>query len=165
MNRPHPNCYWVIPGRLMAGEYPIVRDPQAGRQKLSAILAAGIDEFLDLTGPADRLEPYHHLDNFGHRQMTIRDMDVPQVDHMREILAHLSQRLEEGRTVYVHCWGGIGRTGTVVGCHLIETGLTAEQALAHIAERWQTVEKYHRCPCSPQTQAQFDFVRGWIAQK
>ena len=161
MNRPHQNCYWVLLGQLMAGEYPIVRDPEAGRQKLNAILGAGIDEFLDLTCPSDGLEPYQHLDNFGYRQMTIRDMDVPSLETMRSILAHLRQRMEQGRTVYVHCWGGIGRTGTVVGCHLIETGLTAEQALAHIAERWQTMEKRHRAPCSPQTQAQFDFVRAW----
>ena len=28
--RPHENCYWVVPGRLMAGEYP--QSPQTNAQ-------------------------------------------------------------------------------------------------------------------------------------
>ena len=44
--------------------------------------------------------------------------------------------LGEGRTVYVHCWGGIGRTGTVVGCWLVRHGLTGRGALDQIADWW-----------------------------
>ena len=162
-DRPHENCYWVN-SRLMAGEYPIVRDPKLGRRKLDSIVAAGIDEFLDLTDPLDGLDPYEELPAsrpFAHRRMTIRDNDVPSREHMREILDHLQARLDAGQTVYVHCWGGIGRTGTVVACHLIESGMSADEALAHIAERWKSMEKIRRSPRSPQTEAQFEFVRNW----
>ena len=162
-DRPHDNCYWVN-SQLMAGEYPIVRDPEVARRKLESIVAAGIDEFLDLTDPLDGLDPYEQMPAgrpFAHRRMTIRDMDVPSREGMREILDHLQQRLDAGRKVYVHCWGGIGRTGTVVACHLMESGMTADQALAHIAARWQTMEKVRRYPRSPQTEAQVEFVRNW----
>ena len=40
---------------------------------------------------------------------------------MREILDCLDDALRSGRKVYVHCRAGIGRTGTVVGCLLVET--------------------------------------------
>ena len=40
--------------------------------------------------------------------------------------------LAGGRTVYLHCRGGIGRTGTVLGCYLVRQGQTAEEALASI---------------------------------
>lgn len=162
-NRPHANCYWVNE-YLMAGEYPIERDPEVALRKLNGILKAGISEFLDLTDPLDGLNPYHQLSAcqpFGHRQMTIRDMDVPTPESMRQILDHLKARLDLGQKVYVHCWGGIGRTGTVVGCHLVEQGMTAPQALDHIARRWQTMEKIVRFPRSPQTDAQVEFVRSW----
>src|SRR3712207_6971239 len=43
-------------------------------------------------------------------------------------------RSAEGGLPYVHCWGGIGRTGTVVGCYLVEHGMDGEQAIAAIAE-------------------------------
>lgn len=32
------------------------------------------------------------------------------------ILDAIDARLEAGKSVYVHCWGGIGRTDTVAGC-------------------------------------------------
>lgn len=162
-SRPHGNCYWVN-SRLMAGEYPIERDPKVAQQKLNGIVEAGITDFLDLTDPADGLNAYADMkasQPFSHRQMTIKDMDVPSRENMRQILDHLQARLDSGHKVYVHCWGGIGRTGTVVGCHLVEQGMTPDQALEHIAQRWQTMEKVVRFPRSPQTDAQVEFIRNW----
>jgi len=36
---------------------------------------------------------------------------------MHEILDTIDAALSAKRIVYVHCWGGVGRTGTVIGCH------------------------------------------------
>lgn len=167
---PHANCYWVLPGRLLAGEYPGALGAEAAHAKLARHLDAGVTFFLDLTDPADGLTPYHPLLTaeaaarqrpLTHRQLTIRDMDVPTPAHMAVILDVLEAALAAGETVYVHCWGGIGRTGTVVGCYLVRQGLTGEQALAQLAAWWRTVAKSNRHPRSPQTDAQVAFVRQW----
>lgn len=42
MNRPIENCYWVLPGRFLAGEYPINRDEESSPGKISAIVKAGV---------------------------------------------------------------------------------------------------------------------------
>lgn len=168
--RPHKNCYWVQPGRLLAGEYPGASEPEAARTKLRGYLEAGITFFLDLTDPRDGLAPYVEMvqaeaaalgRSVMHQQMTIRDMDVPPQAYMREILNVLETALAEGHTVYVHCWGGIGRTGTVVGCYLVQTGLTGDQALQQIARWWRGVAKAWLYPRSPQTDAQVTYVRRW----
>lgn len=168
--RPHKNCYWVQPGRLLAGEYPGTHEPLTARAKLRGYLDAGITFFLDLTDPRDGLAPYAEWLmaeaaarslKVEHRQLTIRDMDVPPQAYMREILRVLEAALAEGHNVYVHCWGGIGRTGTVVGCYLVERGLTGEQALAQIAHWWRGVAKSWLYPRSPQTDAQVEYVRTW----
>ena len=52
---------------------------------------------------------------------------------MRAILDLIESAIDAGAPVYVHCWGGIGRTGTVVCCWLVERGLSGEQALVEIA--------------------------------
>jgi protein-tyrosine phosphatase len=45
-------------------------------------------------------------------------MEVPTEAEMIHILDTIDQALAEDRPVYVYCWGGHGRTGTVVGCYL-----------------------------------------------
>ncbi len=58
--RPIPNSYWVIRGRFAAGEYPGAIDPHAAVDKVRAVLAAGIDYFLDLTEQGELL-PYRYI--------------------------------------------------------------------------------------------------------
>jgi protein-tyrosine phosphatase len=80
---------------------------------------------------------------------------------MRAVLACIRQALAAGETTYVHCWGGIGRTGTVVGCWLVESGLEPEAALATLQQRFFRMPKAHFFGASPQTDVQFEWVRAW----
>lgn len=168
------NTYWVLPGRLMAGEYPGHTSPALTRQKLTSYLEAGINAFLDLT-EAHELSPYedelqalcvNRRPRCLYQRMPIRDVSVPSdPQHMARILDTLDTWLREGRNVYVHCWGGVGRTGTVVGCYLVNQGLTGDAALAHLALLWTRMspDKRRRKPVSPETPQQMDYVRQWDA--
>ncbi|MEZ4725856.1 MAG: protein-tyrosine phosphatase family protein [Caldilineaceae bacterium] len=168
--RPHANCYWVQPGRLLAGEYPGAALAVNARPKLRRILAAGVTFFLDLTHPDDSLQPYVELLNEEanqdsrpvlYRRLAIPDLDVPPVAQMVQTLDLIDEALAAGHVVYVHCWGGVGRTGTVIGCYLVRHGLSGEAALADIARLWQAMEKRDRHPHSPETAAQMAMVRTW----
>ena len=107
LSRPHPNCYWVEPGRLLAGEYPGAHDTPGARRKLGALLDAGLTYFLDLTDPADPLLPYAPLlfEEAGARglsatytRLSIPDMGVPAAPaQMRHILEALDQAQALGR--------------------------------------------------------------------
>ena len=77
-------------------------------------------------------------------------------------LDHLIDRhIEEGRTVYVHCFGGVGRTGTIVGCWFVRHGRSGDEALERLAELWRDCPKSSRHPRSPQMPEQLDYVRNW----
>lgn len=171
---PYPNSYWVQPGRLLAGEYPGAFMPTMARRRLRLLLDAGVTFFLDLTHSADGLEPYTDLLRaeakavpmpVTYRRMAIPDRDIPTAAQMVETLDVIDEALAAGQVVYIHCWGGIGRTGTVVGCHLArhgdKPGNRGDAALAQLAELWQTVEKRDRHPQSPETPAQVHMVRTW----
>ena len=170
IDRPSNNAYWVVSGRFAAGEYPGAKDHRDAADKLRALMGAGIDHFVDLTEPHE-LAPYagiavEEATRLGlwveHKRYPIRDVQVPRARHeMAAILDAIDAALEEGRTVYVHCWGGVGRTGTVVGCWLVRHGRTGEEALAQVAEWWRGVEKAWRRPESPETAEQFEYVRNW----
>lgn len=168
--RPFANCYWVQPGRLLAGEYPGDWSATTAVPKLNLLLAAGVTFFLDLTHPADGLESYAPLLPAMHpdqprpivyQRMAIPDRSVPPVAQMVQTLDVIDAALAAGQVVYVHCWGGVGRTGTVVGCHLVRHGRSGEAALAEIARLWQDMAKRDRYPHSPETAAQAAMVRTW----
>ena len=171
MNPPLPNSYWVRPGRFAAGEYPGDLDPCHAATKLKALLRAGINHFIDLTG-AGELRPYHNIAErearlvgvrVGYERFPIADAGVPgSREWMAVILDAIDAALDDGKTVYVHCWGGVGRTGTVVGCWLVRHGESGTSALEQVAERWRGVEKVCRIPASPETQGQVEYVFNWV---
>jgi ADP-ribosyl-[dinitrogen reductase] hydrolase len=53
----------------------------------------------------------------------------------------------------------------VVGCLLVERGLTGDQALDELARVWQQCERSKFWPSVPETLAQTDYVRQWTPRK
>ena len=79
---------------------------------------------------------------------------------MTTILKTIGDEIAAGRPVYVHCWGGVGRTGTVAGCWLVQKdGLSGQDAIARIAQLRRTTPKGRRP--SPETPDQCRFVSEW----
>lgn len=172
---PFERSFWVVPGTLLAGCYPGDQKSVEAERKLNAIIGAGIRTFLNLMEPHEKnragaeFVPYEpQMKRLAAERgvelsivrMPVRDEDVPSVDFMAEILEAIDDSLRTGKPVYVHCWGGWGRTGTVVGCYLREHGFAnGEAALRRVAElRSKTADS--RLP-APMTPAQVEMVRNW----
>jgi protein-tyrosine phosphatase len=168
---PIPNSYWLVEGELLAGGYPAASNRGASRKKLETFLDAGIRSFIDLT-QSHELTAYDDVlkeiaaardIDVSYARISIRDLDVPTREVMESVLARIRDETSAGRPVYVHCWGGIGRTGTVVGCWLVEQGYSCNDALERIKTlRSRTSEAWQR---SPETEVQRGFVREWRKAK
>jgi len=169
MNRPIPESYWVEPDRLLAGEYPAHFNVDFTRHRIDKLIEAGFDMFIDLTRPNETipylpiLEEEAKLYNVEveHHRFPIGDFGLPTPEQMHLILDTIDSSLQAGRQIYLHCWGGIGRTGTTVGCYLVRRGSTGEEALRQLAEWWRTVPKSQIHHHSPETHEQADFIRNW----
>lgn len=160
MGLPIRSSYRAADG-LLAGEYPGAHDPADATRRLRAFADHGVTLFVDLTHPADGLEPYERLlappaRRLGH---AIVDMGTTTIPHMIRILDDIDSARAAGDGVYVHCWGGIGRTGTVVGCWLMRHGLDEGDPIRRLATLRRDVQDAWMP--SPQTAAQRAMVTGW----
>lgn len=156
MKAPTDGSYWVAP-RLLAGKYPGALVEAAARSKVQALLDAGVRAFIDLTEVGE-LRPYAHLlpSDVAHHRIAVRDVTCPAEGQVRRAIDVIESA---GRTgvAYVHCRGGCGRTGVVLGCYFVGQGLAADKALARVHELTRTLWDK---PC-PETPEQIDFVRRW----
>ncbi|MBS0614560.1 MAG: ADP-ribosylglycohydrolase family protein, partial [Proteobacteria bacterium] len=172
---PFPNSFWIEPGKLLAGEYPGVMDAAETRERLEALVEAGVSYFLNLTEPGelpsyDELLPQLRRDRAPSGQETPRLVHVrrPIEDHglpdshdvMRGILDDLERAIGEGHVVYVHCHAGIGRTNTVTGCWLRRQGLTGPLAMRRLNRLWQANARSQTWPRVPEFH-QEQFVLAW----
>lgn len=166
---PIPGSYWVQ-DRFVAGEHPDDWSERQLRARLRSLLRVGITFFLDLTEHEEkRLRPYHAIlcqesRSAGrvvqYRRMPIPDFEAPTVDQMHHILDLLDAALAAGYAVYVHCYAGIGRTGTVVGCFLVRHGWSGQEALDEIVALRRGLDSNGQL--SPITREQREMVLSWV---
>jgi hypothetical protein len=170
--RPLPESYWVIPGKLLAGEYPGARDQRLAGRKLRRLLDGGFTCFIDLTEDGEHgLPPYRALfdmmsapnAHIQYQRCPILALGVPSLQHMAAILRAIDTALAHNHRVYVHCWGGIGRTGLVVACYLVQSGLSAATSLERLSALRQGTPDSH-LP-APATNQQRAFVFEWNAKE
>jgi hypothetical protein len=162
---PIDRSYWVVEGRLVGGAYPFCHDPDIGMEILARLQSAGVDTFIDLTSPASS---DHHLKRYEEHlgrdsdwiHRPIDDFGMPTVEDMLGTLELIDDRIESGHTVYVHCWGGVGRTGTVMGCWLIRHGVAPSDAIV-VLRRLRLQDRVAGNRQSPETPAQEAFVETW----
>jgi len=74
----------------------------------------------------------------------VRDVDVPtSMSGHHSLVEEVRAELSEGRSVVVHCKGGLGRTGVLVASVLVTFGHSPEEAIAITrATRSGTIQTY-----------------------
>ena len=153
---PIDNSYALPTGLGFAGQYPGDLTESVTRQKIRAILNAGVTSFIDLTEPGEDargtpLRAYEHLlreeaaqhgVDVEYVRLSVPDQRIPHAkSRMKEILDALDDAERRGRRVYLHCWGGKGRTGTAVACHLVRRGHSAADALKQVQQLAHTMPR------------------------
>ncbi len=115
--------YWVLkrPDALAGMPYP------HGNSVWSGLAAAGFSNVICLTDEHPRYDPapltvdcFPLQDLFGGRQPPHPESEAVIV---RQAASRVIELLSAGRGVVVHCAGGRGRSGTVIGAVLVGLGL------------------------------------------
>lgn len=87
------------------------------------------------------------------------DGSTPEIPLMKTILDTIDASIAAREPVYVHCWGGHGRTSTVAGCYLVRHGATPREAIERILA-WRESLPRNWFPYQNEQQA---FVEAWQA--
>lgn len=173
---PTGRSYWVVPGWLLAGAYP--SNPDVGPKRVERVAAmwkAGVRTFVNLVEEGERpwgkpFTPYwDDLDQIAKSEprascirFGVKDASVPSVSLMRSVLDTVDLSLEAGRPVYLHCFGGMGRTATAVGCWLVRHGLASTDDVLEVIKRLRQADEDRRDWDAPENDTQRDFVKAWV---
>eukprot|EP01006_Ploeotia_vitrea_P012377 TRINITY_DN32824_c0_g1_i1.p1 TRINITY_DN32824_c0_g1~~TRINITY_DN32824_c0_g1_i1.p1 ORF type:complete len:237 (-),score=2.97 TRINITY_DN32824_c0_g1_i1:110-820(-) len=174
---------WVLYPSLLVGAYPVTKSTTDGTQN-TVLLAENVLEdvtlFIDLVNHTEKAGTPYSSALRAHQQylnVPINDHSIPttQLDTFcsaleaayTEITTKQTKRGESGALVYVHCWGGHGRTGVFASILLAKVkGMSAEVALGAVSRLHKEGRKKHGrmgVPGnSPQTEEQRQFVRDFL---
>lgn len=94
----------------------------------------------------------------------IVDLGVAEEQQLIDLLNELTERLKKGEKLYVHCWGGRGRAGTIGTTLLAKLyGMGADEAFERVQRAFDTRKDEQRR--SPETPDQHRFVKEFIENK
>lgn len=170
---PIKNSYIVDKAlNIYAGEYPGDKYGENAENKIQQMYNFGVRYFIDLTEERE-LVPYDTLlpADCTYTRFPIRDVDIPRnTDDVHKMIDQILELSKIGRgSVYIHCWGGVGRTGTIVAC--LYAYLMKDEGLSNDKLYERALKKlrdcFTMCPKSkyrttPETKAQCAFIRKFV---
>lgn len=163
ISRPLYQSYYLGERNIYAGEYPGDKYGEKAEDKIGQMIHFGVRHFIDLTEEGE-LTPYNQLlpSECTYTRFPIKDCGVPgsmeAVDGLLARIRELSRR-DDGY-VYIHCWGGVGRTGTIVACYLAEGAFDTTMRKLRSCFAQMPKSEYR---ATPETKVQEDFVRRYVA--
>lgn len=160
------NQSYQVSEHLWAGEYPGDKDGKCAKDKLNRMMQFGVCCFFDLTEEGELISYENWLPfDVSYIRFPIRDVSVPQsIEDVRKLVQTILQKADGTHgEVYVHCWGGVGRTGTIIACLIAEEmeNPTIEKVMRELRKRFAMMPKSaHRQ--TPETKEQEHFVQQYI---
>jgi hypothetical protein len=173
---PLTRCYWVVDKLFLAGAYAGHVDPLKHVERVTGLWNAGMRTFVNLI-EEDEKNPqgksftrYDDIlrelatkndERVAHLRFPIVDQHITSNDRMSSILDAIDLSIANQVPVYAHCFGGIGRTGTVVCCWLLRHGFVSKENVFQVLAQLREADIERSWRDAPENEMQKDFVLNW----
>lgn len=123
-----PQFSWLIENRLAGVSYPGSEDALVLLSKL------GVKALVSLS---EQSVGINRLTRHGlqAKHIPISDLTAPTLSQVEQAIASIDDFLAQDQPVAVHCFVGLGRTGTILACYLVSRGSSARQAIEQVRTR------------------------------
>lgn len=77
------------------------------------------------------------VEKFGFviKHIPVKDFNAPRIEQIEEFLGFAERIRTAGMKLVVYCDGGMGRTGTMLACYLIDKGINAAKAIEIVRKK------------------------------
>lgn len=123
------NFSFVIEDKLAASAMPGGwGNPHADIEELSRKNIKAIVTLTEETLNKALIKEY----NIEYFHLPIKDFTPPEIEQIIQFITFVDKCIKNNKPVLVHCWAGIGRTGTMLAAYFISKGYTADKAIRHV---------------------------------
>lgn len=146
----------ILPGRAdrdreLSKDLAALRD-----QQVDSILCLVTQEELKEYGVPELLAEYDQA-GFPFRHQPVVDQKVCSLEEVKEGVDWIQAQVEQGRSVLLHCVGGLGRSGFMAASFLVQQGHSAQEAIDLV--------RRHRSLRAVETALQEELVEQFAASR
>lgn len=105
----------------------IILGGQPAASALTDLARAGVTGVVNMRDEYDYESELDGL-NLHYLRLATIDNTPPSLEHLKQGVEFIRREIDAGGSVYIHCWGGLGRGPTMVAAYFVSQGMPSGDA-------------------------------------